>query len=212
MSVSQEILKAEAQLAFYYVISLGSSWWAFSGQEHLVRTVANPADATDVISVPGWPIKHDGPVAGRQTARVTLTLGFREDLVLALRASAEGEVWLRAVAPDDPVDLGQPAPPDWKVFRIDSYSVREGQVLIEALETLPQDLRLGIPLLWRHCPFRYKGPGCWDVDEATGELTAPTGFEAGDPDECNRTFEDCQRHFPYPGIRMPRFGGFFGVS
>jgi len=208
MPVSQEILKPEAQLAFYYVISLGNSWWAFSGQEHLVRTVANPS----VIPVPGWPIKHEGPVAGQQTARVTVTLGFREDLVSALRTEAEGEVWLRAVAPDDSVDLGQPAPPDWKVFRIDSYSVRDGQIIIEALETLPQDLRLGIPLLFRHCPFRYKGPGCWEVDEATGALNAPAGFDAGDPDDCNRTIEDCKRHFPNWATDGLRFGGFIGVS
>ncbi|HOE64484.1 MAG TPA: hypothetical protein PK650_12105 [Candidatus Sumerlaeota bacterium] len=65
-------------------------------------------------------------------------------------------------------------------------------------------LRVSVPkrkFLRDRCQHIYKGVGCW---LANGSM--PTGFDANDPDECNKTIEDCERH-----KNNTRYGAFKGV-
>ncbi len=51
------------------------------------------------------------------------------------------------------------------------------------------------------CQWRYKGLGCYLADGSV-----PTGFDPDDPDTCNRSLTDCERHH-----NQKRFGGWPSV-
>jgi len=59
-----------------------------------------------------------------------------------------------------------------------------------------------------HCPWIYKGRGCWKEGTGSVDYEEPDGFDA-DPsggDECDKTLTDCRRHH-----NSTRFGGFPSV-
>ena len=99
---------------------------------------------------------------------------------------------------------------EFKTF-IDTTSLN-AKVVTFTLKSGLDLLRISCPryrYLRDHCQWIYKDRGCWLWNGSA--YVAPAGFLAGDPDTCDRTIEDCERHINnsrprmFPGVPSVRY-------